>query len=79
MRKFLAALWCGSGILLLAQDAIQVDPKHFKVEYQDVKTRVVREILGPGAVELAMWRGRDPRVVQCGGQPAFVHQLSLDD
>ena len=48
MRKFLAALWCGSGILLLAQDAIQVDPKHFKVEYQDVKTRVVREILGPG-------------------------------
>jgi pimeloyl-ACP methyl ester carboxylesterase/quercetin dioxygenase-like cupin family protein len=33
---------------LLAQDAVQTDPKHFKVEYQDVKTRVVREILPPG-------------------------------
>jgi pimeloyl-ACP methyl ester carboxylesterase/quercetin dioxygenase-like cupin family protein len=33
---------------LLAQDAVQTDPKHFKVEYQDVKTRVVREILRPG-------------------------------
>jgi len=48
MHKFLAALWCGTAVVLLAQDAVQVDPKHFKVEYQDGKTRVVREILGPG-------------------------------
>jgi len=48
MRKVLAVLCCGSAMALLAQDAVQTDPKHFKVEYQDVKTRVVREILPPG-------------------------------
>ena len=48
MHKLLALLCCGCATALLAQDAVQADPKHFKVEYQDVKTRVVREILPPG-------------------------------
>ena len=49
MRKLLALWCCGTAVALLAQDAVQTDPKHFKVEYQDVKTRVVREILEPAA------------------------------
>jgi pimeloyl-ACP methyl ester carboxylesterase/quercetin dioxygenase-like cupin family protein len=48
MRKLLAVLSCAGAMTVLAQDAVQTDPKHFKVEYQDVKMRVVREILPPG-------------------------------
>jgi len=48
MRKVLAVLFCAGAMSVLAQDPVQTDPKHFKVEYQDVKTRVVREILRPG-------------------------------
>ena len=47
MRKFLVAACLGC-LTVSAQDAVQTDPKHFKVEYQDVKTRVVREVLPPG-------------------------------
>jgi pimeloyl-ACP methyl ester carboxylesterase/quercetin dioxygenase-like cupin family protein len=48
MRKLLVLMCFACVLAASAQDAVQSDPKHFKVEYQDVKTRVVREILPPG-------------------------------
>jgi pimeloyl-ACP methyl ester carboxylesterase/quercetin dioxygenase-like cupin family protein len=48
MRRLFVALCFGLTVSALAQDAVQTDPKHFRIEYQDTKTRVVREILPPG-------------------------------
>ena len=48
MHKLLAVLCFACALAASAQDAVQTDPKHFKIEYQDVKTRVVREVLPPG-------------------------------
>src|SRR5689334_11024587 len=87
MRRFLSALWCGSAIVLLAQDAVQVDPKHFKVEYQDVKTRVVREILGPGETApmhshpervLVVVRGGKLRITDAAGKTEVADMKAGD-
>ena len=44
MRKFvlLAALLCLTGSVALAQDAAKVDPKHYKVEFENAQVRVLR-------------------------------------
>jgi hypothetical protein len=48
MRKAILLSSLCWALQVLAQDAVQVDPKHFKVEYEDDKIRVVREILPAG-------------------------------
>src|SRR5262245_28124262 len=48
MHKLLATVCFGCALAACGQDPVQTDPKHFKVEYQDPKTRVVRETLPPG-------------------------------
>jgi quercetin dioxygenase-like cupin family protein len=44
MRKFvlLAALLCLTGSVAFAQDAVKVDPKHYKVEIENAQVRVLR-------------------------------------
>lgn len=44
MRRFvlLAALLCLTGSVALAQDAVKVDPKHYKVEFENTQVRVLR-------------------------------------
>jgi quercetin dioxygenase-like cupin family protein len=44
MRRFvlLAALLCLTGSVALAQDAVKVDPKHYKVELENAQVRVLR-------------------------------------
>ena len=44
MRRFvlLAALLCLTGSVALAQDAVKVDPKHYKVEFENANVRVLR-------------------------------------
>jgi quercetin dioxygenase-like cupin family protein len=49
MRRFvlLAALSCLTGSVALAQDAVKVDPKHYKVEFENAEVRVLRVQYGP--------------------------------
>jgi hypothetical protein len=49
MRRFvlLAALLCLTGSVALAQDPVKVDPKHYKVEFENAEVRVLRITYGP--------------------------------
>lgn len=44
---FLMILLCLTAVGAMAQDATKVDPKHYKVEYEDNQIRVVRIKYGP--------------------------------
>ena len=44
---FLAFLYLTSSSLALAQDPVQVDPKHYKVEVDNEHVRVLRFHIGP--------------------------------
>jgi quercetin dioxygenase-like cupin family protein len=43
-----AAIWMASALPALAQDAVKVDPKHYKVELENNDVRVLRITYGPG-------------------------------
>lgn len=43
-----AALWVMSAVPTQAQDAVKVDPKHYKVEFENDQVRVLRISYGPG-------------------------------
>ena len=43
-----AAAWLLSAIPAQAQDAVKVDPKHYKVELENDQVRVLRISYGPG-------------------------------
>ena len=49
MRKvlFVAAAWVASVAPAVAQDAVNVDPKHYKVEFENERVRVLRITYGP--------------------------------
>lgn len=51
MRKtwlwMVLAVFAGSAVTLLAQDAVKVDPKHYKVELENDQVRVLRITYGP--------------------------------
>jgi quercetin dioxygenase-like cupin family protein len=49
MRRFvlLAALLCLTGSVAFAQDPVKVDPKHYKVEFENANVRVLRVHYGP--------------------------------
>jgi len=49
MRRFvtLAGLLCLMGSAVFAQDAVKVDPKHYKVEFENAQVRVLRIHYGP--------------------------------
>ena len=44
---FLAALMCLTPVAVKAQDAVNADPKHFKVVLENPQVRVLRFTLGP--------------------------------
>src|SRR4051812_18137218 len=48
MRKGLSAMLLASALKVWAQDPVQIDPKHYKIEYEDAKVRVIRFTLPPG-------------------------------
>lgn len=49
MRRFvlLAALLCLTGSVAFAQDPVKVDPKHYKVEFENSEVRILRVHYGP--------------------------------
>ena len=55
-----------------AQDAVQVDGKHFKLEYQDAKIRLVREFLAPGESTPKHSHGERTTVCIRGGKLRMV-------
>ncbi len=50
MRQVLliAAVWVLSAVPAHAQDPVKVDPKHYKVEFENDQVRVLRINYGPG-------------------------------
>ena len=51
MRQVLllmAAVWVVSAVPSYAQDAVKVDPKHYKVEFENDQVRALRITFGPG-------------------------------
>ena len=50
MRQLLltAAFWALTAVPALAQDPVKVDPKHYKVELENERVRVLRITYGPG-------------------------------
>lgn len=44
----LLAAWIGAVTSASAQDAVKVDPKHYKVEFENEQVRVLRVHYGPG-------------------------------
>lgn len=50
MRQVLliAAVWVLSAIPAHAQDPVKVDPKHYKIEFENDQVRVLRISYGPG-------------------------------
>ena len=44
----MAGLWLMSAVSAYAQDAVKVDPKHYKVEFENDQVRVLRINYGPG-------------------------------
>ena len=55
-----------------AQDAVQVDSKHFKLEYEDAKIRLVREVLPPGESTVKHAHGERTTVCIRGGKLRMV-------
>lgn len=41
-------LWVTTAMSAYAQDAVKVDPKHYKVEFENEQVRVLRVSYGPG-------------------------------
>ena len=56
-----AALGCCHSSMLMAQDAVKVDPKHYTVEFENDRVKVVRIRLGKH--EKAPVRARKDRVI----------------
>lgn len=45
---FTLAVWVTTAISAQAQDAVQADPKHYKVEFENEQVRVLRVTYAPG-------------------------------
>ena len=59
---FTAILLSGNGY---AQDAAEVDPEHYKVEFENDQVRVLRITYGPG--DKSVQGGHTPQSRLCGG------------
>jgi pimeloyl-ACP methyl ester carboxylesterase len=81
MHKSLLAITICACFCAHAQDSVTADPKHFKVEYEDAKVRVIREILPAGEstakhshgerITVAI-RSAKLRIVEAGGKATEV-------
>jgi quercetin dioxygenase-like cupin family protein len=67
-----AALWIMSAVPALAQDAVKVDPKHYKVEFENEQVRVVRISYGPGEKSVMHEHPANVAVFLTDGQAKFT-------
>lgn len=68
----MAAVWLLSAIPAHAQDAVKVDPKHYKVEFENDKVRVLRISYGPGEKSVMHEHPANVAVFLTDGQAKFT-------
>jgi hypothetical protein len=68
----LAAVWLLSAIPAQAQDAVKVDPKHYKVELENDQVRVLRISYGPGEKSVLHEHPANVAVFLTGGKVKFT-------
>jgi quercetin dioxygenase-like cupin family protein len=74
MRQVLlvAAVWVLSAVTTYAQDPVKVDPKHYKVEFENDKVRVLRITYGPGEKSVIHGHPDNVAVFLTDGQSKFT-------
>jgi len=74
MRQVLsvAAVWMMSAIPAHAQDAVKADPKHYKVEIENDRVRVLRIHYGPGEKSVMHEHPANVAVFLTDGQVKFT-------
>ena len=74
MRQLLllAALWIISAVPVSAQDPVKVDPKHYKVEFENEQVRVLRISYGPGEKSVMHEHPASVAVFLTDGQTKFT-------
>ena len=68
----MAAVWLLSAIPAHAQDAVKVDPKHYKVEFENDQVRVLRINYGPGEKSVMHEHPANVAVFLTDGQVKFT-------
>jgi quercetin dioxygenase-like cupin family protein len=68
----MAAVWLLSAIPAHAQDAVKVDPKHYKVEFENDRVRVLRISYGPGEKSVMHEHPANVAVFLTDGQVKFT-------
>ena len=68
----MAAVWLLSAIPAHAQDAVKVDPKRYKVEFENDKVRVLRISYGPGEKSVMHEHPANVAVFLTDGQVKFT-------
>ena len=68
----MAAVWLLGAIPALAQDAVKVDPKHYKVEFENDRVRVLRISYGPGEKSVMHEHPANVAVFLTDGQVKFT-------
>jgi len=68
----IAAAWLLSAIPAQAQDAVKVDPKHYKVEFENDQVRVLRISYGPGEKSVMHEHPANVAVFLTDGQVKFT-------
>jgi quercetin dioxygenase-like cupin family protein len=69
---FIAALWIVSAVPAFAQDPVKVDPKHYKVEFENEQVRVLRIKYGPGEKSVMHEHPANVAVFLTDGQVKFT-------
>jgi len=76
MRKLLfvavALLFAVAAVPAAAQDAVKVDPKHYKVEFENDQIRVLRITYGPGEKSVMHEHPPNMAVFLTDGQARFT-------
>jgi quercetin dioxygenase-like cupin family protein len=68
----MAALWTISAVPAFAQDPVKVDPKHYKVELENERVRVLRITYGPGEKSVMHEHPASVAVFLTDGQVKFT-------
>jgi quercetin dioxygenase-like cupin family protein len=68
----MAALWVMSAVPAFAQDPVKVDPKHYKVEFENEHVRVLRISYGAGEKSVMHSHPNSVAVFLTDGQVKFT-------
>jgi quercetin dioxygenase-like cupin family protein len=68
----MAVVWLLSAVPAQAQDAVKVDPKHYKVEFENEQVRALRISYGPGEKSVMHEHPANVAVFLTDGQVKFT-------